>query len=105
MQSIPLMSAKAGMKLARGVRNPNHPEGMPICGEGTVVTERILERLSEMGVQSIVVEGHPVRFEGEETLEQQLAALERRFKRVAGDAWMERIKEIHRRRIVREREG
>lgn len=104
MQNIPLALATPGMVLARSVTNPNSPHGAPICGKGILLTDALIERLVKMGVQSVIVEGHPIVMEGESTLEEMLIKLDGRFKRVAGDSLMTRIKEIYKRRLIRSME-
>jgi hypothetical protein len=101
MQHIPLVLAKAEMVLATDVKRPNQPQGPPICGKGTPLTESLIERLAGMQVATIVVEGHPVAIEGEQTLEDQLGTLDRRFQRVAEDPLMMTIKELYRKQIIR----
>ncbi|MCG3113709.1 MAG: hypothetical protein MCM46_18045 [Candidatus Manganitrophus sp. SB1] len=105
MQSIPLSSAKPGMVLARSVTNPNSPNGAPVCGKGIPLTDLLIERLAQMGVQSVTVEGHPVAVEGESTLEEMLVKLDEKFRRLEGDSLMMRIKEIYKRRLIRSMEG
>lgn len=105
MQSIPLASAKPGMVLARNVTNPNSPNGAPVCGKGIPLTDSLFERLAQMGVQSVTVDGHPVAVEGESTLEEILVKLDEKFRRFEGDSLMMRIKEIYKRRLIRSREG
>ena len=91
MQKIPITLAAAGMVLALEIRNSDNPSSMPICGKGVKLTESLIERLKQMGVQSVGVEGHPVKIEGEATLEQMLAALDQRFKRLESDALMMKV--------------
>ncbi|MDD2897989.1 MAG: hypothetical protein PHI31_04680 [Desulfuromonadaceae bacterium] len=79
MQKIPLMLAKAGMKLARDVFRGDSPVGMPICGKGTELTESLIGRFENMDVQSIYVEGHPVWEEGERSYDDLLRELDARF--------------------------
>lgn len=105
MQNIPLALSKPGMVLARSVVNPNSPDGAPVCGKGISLTESLIERLVRMGVQAVTVEGHPVAVEGERTLEEMLIKLDERFRRVAGDPLMMRVKEIYRKRLIRSMEG
>ncbi len=105
MQNIPLALAKPQMVLARIVANPNSPDGPPVCGKGISLTESLIDRLTRMGVQSITVEGHPVIIEGERTLDEMLTKLDERFRRVAGDSLMMRIKEIYKSRLIRSMEG
>ena len=105
MQNIPLALAKPGMVLAKNVANPNSPGGAPICGTGISLTDSLIDRLVRMGVQSVIVAGHPVVIEGESTLEEMLGKLEKRFKRVAQDSLMMSVKEIFRKPLIRSMEG
>lgn len=79
MQKIPINLAAPEMILARDVFRSESPAGIPVCGKGTELNESLLSRLKKMGIQSIYVEGHPVSFEGESSLEEQLQELEKRF--------------------------
>ena len=92
MQRIPLKLASPGMKLAKPVTNRR---GMPLCGAGTELTEAILARLSDVGVEQITVEGHPVDTgQNEKAVTQQIDELHARFKQVASDALLMKIKNI-----------
>lgn len=79
MQKIPLMLAKAGMKLARDIFRGDSPVGMPICGKGTELTDSLIARFENMDVQCVHVEGHPVWEEGESTFDELLQELDSRF--------------------------
>jgi hypothetical protein len=92
MQLIPIALAQPEMVLAREVVRPDNPSGPPICGRGMVLTASLIARLRQMGVKSLIVEGHPVVIEGEESLEVMLDALEHRFSKVAGDPLMDFLK-------------
>ncbi|GLI37091.1 hypothetical protein KI811_14080 [Geobacter hydrogenophilus] len=105
MQMIPLALAEPEMVLARDIRRADNPQGPPICGRGTTLTESLIERLKNLGIKSITVEGHPVVIEGEKTLEDLLADLDRRFGKVANVPLMMRLKEIYRRIIIRSMGG
>ena len=92
MQRIPLDLAKPGMKLSKPVKNKRD---MILCGAGIDLTEDLISRLSKMDIEWIWVEGHPVDTgEPEKSLGQQIDQLNMRFKNVAGDALMEKIKKI-----------
>jgi hypothetical protein len=92
MQKIPLTLASPGMKLAKPVTNKR---GMPLCGAGTELTEALLARLSDVGIQQIVVEGHPVDMgEDEATLDQQIDELHARFTQVQSNPLMMKIRDI-----------
>jgi inorganic pyrophosphatase/exopolyphosphatase len=92
MQKISLKQATAGMKLAKPVENDR---GMTLCGAGTELTGDTIDRLIRMEVKKITVEGHPVDTGQEEkSLDQLLKELDGRFKKVAGDPLMKKIKRM-----------
>lgn len=92
MQRIPMELAAAGMKLAKLVKNKR---GMTLCGAGTELTEEIIERLSDMEVKRITVEGHPVDTQDtEKGFSQQIDELNARFRFVEGDPLMRKIKNV-----------
>lgn len=101
MQNIPLTLAKPGMVVAREIKGSDDPASMTICGKGVTLTEPLINRLQQMGIQAVTVEGHPVKSEGETTLEEMLAALDRRFARVEDDGLMMRIKALYRKQLAR----
>ncbi len=101
MQIISISLAAGGMVLAREIRTSTEPNGRILCGKGVVLTESMIERLRKMHIESVAVEGHPVKVEGEPTLDDMLAALDKRFSRVAHDPLMMKIKEMYRRQILR----
>lgn len=105
MQTIPIALAEPEMVLARDVKRADNPQGPPICGRGTVLSASLIERLRNLGITSLVVEGHPVSIEGEKTLDDLLAELDRRFSKVANVPLMARLKEIYRRNIIRSMGG
>ena len=100
MQNIPITLAKAGMVLAKDIKASDDPAAMTICGKGVKLTESLLDRLQQKGIQSVTVEGHPVVAEGEATLPEMLAALDKRFVRVANDPLMMKIRDMYRRHIA-----
>ncbi len=92
MQKIPLKLAKAGMKLAKPVKNDR---GMTLCGAGIELTEEMINRLSNMEVARITVEGHPIDTgESVKSLSQLIDELDVRFRHVEGDPLMMKIKGI-----------
>lgn len=101
MQKIPISLAQPGMNLAKDVVRAENPHGPPICGKGVELTETLIERLRQMGIQSITVEGHPVPMEGDKTVDELLGDLDRRFRRTADDPLTGALKEIYRNRIIR----
>ena len=83
MQRILIAQAGPGMVLAKEILNP---EGMVLCGAGTALSEALIERLVNMDVVDITVEGHPVNIEGEKTLREELQEIDLRFQRVEDTA-------------------
>ena len=79
MQRILTAQASEGMVLAQEVRTP---EGRILCGKGTALSTSLIDRLRQMEVATLIVEGHPVAVEGERTLAEELREIERRFSRV-----------------------
>jgi len=100
MQKIPLNQAAADMVLARDVFRNDSPAGIPICGKGTTLTDSLIGRLAHLGVQSIYVEGHPVQEEGDRSLEEQLADLERRFGKVVDNRYNMLLLDVYRKHIT-----
>jgi hypothetical protein len=100
VQNIPILLAASGMVTAKEVMRPDNPEGFPVCGKGTTLSESLVERLKSMGVQSITVEGHPVEMEGEVSTAEKLAALDKRFRKISGDPVMAMVKEKFRNHII-----
>jgi hypothetical protein len=101
MQRIPISLAMPGMVLAKELVRPENPTGPAICAKGLELTESLLERLRNMGIQSITVQGHPVWMEGDKTLEELLIELDRRFCRVANDPLTAVLKKIYREYLTR----
>ncbi len=101
MQKIPISLATNGMVLAKEIKSSDDPSSMTICGKGVRLTESLIDRLRQMGIQTMTVEGHPVAVAGDASLEEMLAALDKRFIRVANDPLMTKIKELYRKQIER----
>lgn len=95
MQNIPLALAEPDMVLAKELKREENPDGPPICGKGVVLTDSLIARLESMGVQTVTVAGRPVRMDGDQTLEEMLDALDKRFRRVENDPLMMKVKEVH----------
>ena len=92
MQKISLELVKPGMKLAKPV---NNDRGMTLCGAGVVLTEALIARLSDMGIKRLTVEGHPTGTNGNgQNLDQQIDALNARFRHVEGNPLMSKVKNV-----------
>lgn len=100
MQRIPLSLARPGMVLAKDLVRPENPTGPAICGKGMELTDSLLDRLRNMGIQSLTVLGHPVWMEGDKTLEQLLQELDHRFRHVDKDPLAGILKEVYRKYLI-----
>ncbi len=88
MQKVPMELVRPGMVLARTVTND---AGMALCGEGTELTDTIIERLRRMNVSHLTLKGHPVDMGDTKTAQQKIEELQARFVRVRNDPLMEKI--------------
>ncbi len=88
MKRIPASQLEPGMKLAKPVTAGS---GMVLLGEGTELTAARIERIQDMNIASVFVEGPPVQAVGKE---EALDNLDARFSRVEGKPAMDRIKRI-----------
>lgn len=95
MQKINLSLAKPGMKLGRTLVNK---QNMVVCAKGTELTAGIIDRLEQMQINQLTVEGHPVEGLEEKTVEQLKEEINKRFRKVANDPVMQEIKNIFLRR-------
>ena len=89
------------MVLEKPVMRPDKPEGLAVFGKGIKLTAAGIERLKQIGVQAITVEGHPVIIEGEETLEQVLANMAHRFRQVRDNPEMMQLLDLYQTQIKR----
>lgn len=103
MQRIPISLAKPGMLLAKDLVRPENPAGPAICGKGMELTDSLLERLRNMGIQSLTVQGHPVWMDGDKTLEQLLQELDHRFSHVDQDPLTSCLKDVYRKYLISSR--
>lgn len=92
MQKIPIDLAAPGMKLAKAVTKEN---GMTIMAEGMELTESLIERLNNMSIDRITVQGHPVDMGGAGSgtkYAERMERLDHLFRRYSKDKWMTRVK-------------
>lgn len=90
MQRLPLSYIKPGMKTYEEVVDS---QGRVLCGKGIEITEEMLKKFQELGINYITVEGNVVKLPWEKTLEEELVELERRFSEVKEETLLQ-IKEI-----------
>ena len=88
MPKIPVSKIEPGMKLAKPITAKN---GMVMLGEGTELTDKWIERIAEMDIANIFVEGPPIQIISKE---EALDSLNERFAQVEGKPYMSVIKKI-----------
>lgn len=81
------------MKLVKPVVNDS---GITLIREGTELTRALIDRLKHLGIQKVVVQGRPLKMEGEEdkplpVLEKEL---EERFRPTQSNPLMQQLKQI-----------
>ena len=88
MPKIPVSKLETGMKLSKPVTAKS---GMVMLGEGTELTATWIERIQDMGVTNIFVEGPPIQTISKE---EAMDNLNTRFSHVEGKPYMNVIKKI-----------
>jgi len=84
--SVSVANLKPGMKLSRAVVNDS---GMVLLPQGTVLTDSLIQRIENMNLTSISVEGGA---ESRKPKEEVLAELEHRFRKSDDQPLMQVIK-------------
>lgn len=82
MKRVVVYELLPDMVLARAVTNAN---GLPVVAAGTLLDAAMIERLQQMGLPSVYVEGDALG-SGGKTLAELEAELDHRFRHVAHDA-------------------
>lgn len=88
MPKVPVAKLEPGMKLAKPVTAKN---GMVMLGEGTELSATWIDRIADMDIASVFIEGPPIQAI---PLEEALSNLDERFSKVAGKPYMNLIKKI-----------
>ena len=88
MPKISVTNLEPGMKLAKPVLAKN---GMVMLGEGTELSEAWIERLQDMDISSIFIDGPPVQTVPKA---EALAGLDTRFAKVEEKLYMSNIKKL-----------
>jgi hypothetical protein len=92
MQKIPLPLAEPDMVLEKPVTRDN---GMVLVGQGTVLTEVLIERLRNMEIPSIVVQGHLLDLDGGgagTSFGRRSQRLDHLFRHAGSDPFMQDVK-------------
>ncbi len=91
MQKLSIIQATPGMVLAKAIMSD---KGMPLCADGTELTEMLIERLKSMNILVITVKGRPVDTGvPDKTPEEKVGDMQARFARVKDDPLMGRIRD------------
>jgi len=93
MPKVPVSQLKPGMKLAKPVVAKN---GMVMLGEATELTQTWIERIDDMGIASVFIDGPPVQTVSREDA---LSALDARFAPIEDKPYMKNLKKIVREHI------
>lgn len=88
MPKIAVGNLKPGMKLSKPVVNE---AGMILLGEGTELTNALIERLQNMNVSSVFVEGVS---KPQKSKEDALAEIDARFKKTENEPYMSMLKRL-----------
>ena len=94
MQKIPLELARPDMVLAKPVTREN---GMVLVAAGTRLTDALISKLGNMGVEEVAVQGDSLGMGdgcGAEALEKKRERLEYLFRNFKEDAYMQRMKSL-----------
>lgn len=93
MPRLPPTDLEPGMKLAKPVTNES---GMVLLKEGTELTDSLIDKLRNMGVDAVYIKGtsRPAL-----PMEEMLSLLDKRFIRAEGDSNMAIIKKVVREHI------
>ena len=92
MQKIPTAAARPGMVLAKPVLRDN---GMTVLGKDTELTQSVIDRLTNLDIANIVVQGNPMGQDGGQgssSYQLMLARLDHLFRGYEDDAWMQEVK-------------
>lgn len=95
MPRISVNKLEPGMKLTKPLTAKN---GMVMLAEGTVLTEKWIQRVGDMEVDSVYIDGPKEQTRPKEEL---LAELDGRFRNVEGKPHMGRIKDLVKQHIER----
>ena len=92
MQRIKVEQAAPGMVIAHPIETSS---GQILCAKGTELTEGLVDRLDNLDISHIFVDGHPVD-DGKprKTLKEELSVLERRFAAVGDNKLMSALKMV-----------
>ncbi len=90
MQKVPLSMVQPGMVLEKPVTREN---GMTLIGAGTELTESLIQRLENMNIESVIVQGNPLASaDGKSAYDAKIERLDYLFRQYEDDSWMKKVK-------------
>jgi lipoate synthase len=95
MSKLALDMLEAGMRLAKPVENSS---GMVLLGENTELTVELIEKIKDMGIDSVYIQGMS---KPSVPIEVMLSELDERFKRVENEPYMDVLKKAFKEHIER----
>ena len=102
MQRIPVDKAAPGMIIAKPVLTEI---GVVLVGQGTELTDGVIEKLKSLEIQNVIVKGRPLDTGDEERgLEQLYKELEERFSLATSDKLCIQIKDCIKKDLKHRRE-
>ena len=100
MITIAVDKLEPGMVLAQDIKRS---DGMLLAGSGNELTSGVIQMIRRMvEMDTVAIEGNPFKTpeEAEEWKQKELKKLVRRFSKVSGDGFMEKLKLLEAKRIV-----
>jgi hypothetical protein len=88
VSKIALDKLESGMKLAKPVENSS---GMVLLGENTELTVELIDKIKGMGIDSVYIQGMA---KPSVPVEVMLSDLDRRFKTVENEPYMDVLKKV-----------
>jgi hypothetical protein len=88
MSKIALDKLESGMKLAKPVENSS---GMVLLGENTELTVELIDKIKDMGIDSVYIQGMT---KPSVPVEVMLSDLDARFKTVENEPYMDVLKKV-----------
>jgi hypothetical protein len=93
VSKIVLDKLEAGMKLAKPVENTS---GMVLLGENTELTVELIDKIKDMGIDSVYIQGMS---KPSVPIEVMLSDLDDRFKKVESEPHMDVLKRVFKEHI------
>jgi hypothetical protein len=93
VSKLALDKLETGMRLAKPVENSS---GMVLLGDNTELTVELIDKIKDMGIDSVYIQGTS---KPSVPLEVMLSELDERFKRVEGEPYMDVLRKVFKEHI------